>query len=142
MKVFIDCGCLMLQKSLEMLNKRLNNTISAFEFQTYILDTWKYSFDSNINNSNSHIAIYERTPDDSVYCFAQLDLYNNRISNLEYENLNNMCDELRNKYQYPSVHSPDSQILTIQNTYNTSIDKLLNQILAIISRDLNSNVNN
>ena len=58
------------------------------------------------------------------------------------EKLNNMCTELRNKYQYPSLFSSNCPIITIQNSHNTSINDLLNQILSIISRDLNSGVNN
>lgn len=93
-----------------MLDKCINKKITAFEFQKYIINY----FDIYLNNlkvNKNDIIIFERLPDESVMCFANIDRINKVITEEEFNILYNMCIELDKKYNIPSYFDK------LENTY-------------------------
>ena len=129
-----------------MLEKRLKNEITPFQFQKYILECWSIQlYDNKIlkgdYKSNNIISIYERTPEDSVCCFAYLDKINGRVSNELYNNLIVRCTNLQYVYKFPSIYK-GSKITTIENSSNVNLVDVLNKVLNIIQNDLDNNIKN
>lgn len=86
----------------QMFEMKVNNVISAFTFQSYILDIWDYLLKQNCynqSNINCNFNIFERLPEDSVRCFAKLSLENKDMTKYEYDNLIHKHKYLVSKYR-------------------------------------------
>jgi hypothetical protein len=56
----------------EMLRLRAEKIISVETFQHYILDYWELVLDYYKYASKKSVNIFERLPEDSIYCFAKI----------------------------------------------------------------------
>ena len=108
-----------------MLDMFINKYITPFEFQYYIL---KY-FDNYLENLQpqpNDVLIFERLPDDSVTCFANIEYKNKRISDAEFEILYTKCKKLDEKYNLPSYFTNfENNNLLFCKTFRTG-DNLTN----------------
>ena len=130
------------KKALQMLNDRINNKISPFIFQNYILDVWESLFKSNEQKKNNKsISIFERTPQDSVECFGYIDRSENKLTQQEFDSLLDRCNDLYFKYSFPLI-SPNVRKLIIINSYATMMNDIINRILSIISKDIRQGIRN
>ena len=131
------------KKALQMLNDRINNKISPFIFQNYILDVWESLFKLNESKKNNKsISIFERTPQDSVECFGYIDRYENRLTQQEFDSLRDKCNDLCNNYSFPLISSRNIRKSIIINSYATPMNDIINKILFIISRDIKRGIQN
>ena len=123
----------------KQLQKRLNNEITAFEFQQYILDCWEYLLKQNqkfIKEDKNVICIYERTPEDSVCCFAYMDHVNKVLNTTELQELSNRCYRLMSEYNIPSVCSSTLFETRLFNNFDTCLIHLLMAIINEIQMDI------
>ena len=129
--------------ALEMLKNRINNKITPFDFQNYILNVWEKTFKLNKSKKNNKsISIFERTPQDSVDCFGYIDRCENKITQQEFDFLTKKCDYLYTKYSFPLISSPIIKKLMIINSYATPINDIINKLLFVISRDIKRGIRN
>lgn len=100
----------------QMFEMKINNVISAFTFQSYILDIWDYLLKQNCynqSNINCNFNIFERLPEDSVKCFAKLSLENKDMTRYEYDNLIHKHKYLVSKYRLPNYK--DFKAVNVEN---------------------------
>ena len=100
----------------QMFEMKINNVISAFTFQSYILDIWDYLLKQNCynqSNINCNFNIFERLPEDSVKCFARLSFENKDMTRYEYDNLIHKHKYLVKKYRLPNYK--DFKAVNVEN---------------------------
>ena len=68
------------------LKQYLEGTISAYQFQDYILDYFE-SVANRLTNSIYDYIFVERTPIEGILCFAHRDLINQRMTQVQYNQL-------------------------------------------------------
>jgi hypothetical protein len=106
-----------------MLKLRSKNLISPLTFQNYILDEWENALR---NQEYKSINIFERCPDDSVYCFSS------NLPKIEFEYLTNRVKQLNIKYNCPTYDSKNSFIKIVSddviNNLNIMSDLIMNDI--------------
>ena len=92
------------------LKEYLEGTISAYDFQQYVLDYFE-SVANELKNSSYDFIFVERLPVEGIQFFAKLDLMNKRITSEQYEALLKRAQSLT---FYPDPSSIDSdQTITI-----------------------------
>lgn len=130
------------------LEAHLENKLSSFDFQNYILDTWNNMMRNQpLEKNNMHtqeffnegyddrINIFERCCDDSVVCFVNvLNNEQKTINDEEFEYLFNYARKLILKHKIPSYTFQKNINLKIVS--NDSLFKAVNDILDIIIEDL------
>lgn len=120
----------------DLFQMKMNNKVSAFTFQNYILDIWDNLLNENEYSTSKGINIFERIPYDAVYCFSQKEYQNGNITKNEYDiiierykniiNKHNMF-EYDNTVKYSKINNDDI-IKTITDIFNIIIDDVKNGI--------------
>lgn len=110
-----------------MLKLRSKNLISPLTFQNYILDEWENALR---NQEYKSINIFERCPDDSVYCFSS------HLPKTEYDYLTNRVKQLNIKYNCPTYDSKNNFIKIVSDDVMNN----LNTISEIILNDIENNI--
>ena len=98
---------------LEMLNKYLNHIITAFEFQKYVIrfyDEYLQKLEREQRIDENTILVFERTVDDSITCFSNLDYRKGNISLLELCELYNDAVKIDIQYNLPSYFISGNRI--------------------------------
>lgn len=119
----------------DMFEMKMNNIISTFTFQNYILDIWDRLLSENKFNESNTVNLFERIPYDAVYCFSKKEFENGNLSKSEYnliiERYNEMCKKY-NLYDYTNVISC--------NLENNNIIKTVCEIIKIMLDDISKGV--
>lgn len=106
----------------DMLNNYLQGKISAFEFQEYIINYFdKYL--SSIELTGDEIILFERVPDDTVTCFANIWNKQGKLSDLELFTLYQQTKALNEKYNLPSYFKESNNNDLIHMLMNTADTK-------------------
>lgn len=109
----------------QMLSDYLNNTISSYQFQNYILDYYDQQ-SKLIKDDIVDFVLVERSPIEGIINFAKLDLLNNRLTNEEYKQLLTKAESLDfyPNITYDNSFTIDTAQFTIPYTINI-IDDLI-----------------
>lgn len=91
-----------LEDGLEMLNKYLRKEISAFEFQKYVIGFYELYLNEIKLTDQNDILIFERSVDDSVACFSNMDNMNEQLDTLDFFALYEKAKQIDAKYNLPS----------------------------------------
>lgn len=110
-----------------MLKLRSEKQISVETFQHFILDFW-YMILSVKDHRTKHLSIYERLPEDSVYCFAQRSYQNGEINEDGWMRLQNRYGEIRNDFNI--FEKSDCSVYRVSN--ETNLYQTLNNIMKLI----------
>lgn len=124
----------------QIFEMKVNNVISAFTFQSYILDIWDYLLKQNCynqSNINCNFNIFERLPEDSVRCFAKLSLENKDMTKYEYDNLIHKHKHLISKYRLPGYNA-----FKAVNVENDRLYATCHKIIKRIIDDYDSKIKN
>ena len=122
-----------------MLDKFIDHTITSYEFQDYILDYFD-DYLSKMKTQDDEVLVFERLPDDSVSCFANIALKNNELSMEEFRKLFNKCVYLDKKYNLPSYFTNFSKnVILIRKTYRT--DDNIEEILHTLQNSIHEKKN-
>ena len=124
----------------QMFKMKVNNVISAFTFQSYILDIWDYLLKQNCYNQskvNCNFNIFERLPEDSVKCFARLSFENRDMTQGEYDSLARKHKYLVKKYRLPNYNN-----FKVVNVENDKLYATCHKIIKHIIDDYDSNIRN
>ena len=90
------------EDGLEMLNKYLRKEISAFEFQKYVIEFYEWHLNEIKLTGRDDILIFERSVDDSVTCFSNMDNMNGKLDTLDFFALYEKAKQIDAKYNIPS----------------------------------------
>lgn len=109
----------------QMLSDYLNNTISSYQFQNYILDYYDQQA-KQVKDENVDFVLVERSPVEGIINFAKLDLLNNRLTNEEYKQLLTKAESIDfyPNITYDNSFTIDTSQFTIPYTINI-IDDLI-----------------
>lgn len=91
-------------KGEKILEEHLNGLITAFDFQLYTVNYYN-KYLSSLNVHEDMILIFERTPEDSILCFAKKNLDNGKLTSDEYNMLRTHTQYIMNTYNIPSYGS-------------------------------------
>ena len=114
-----------------MLEEYLNRRISALTFQSYVLDF----YDKTIIPAK--ISIFERCPDDSVVVFCKEAMREKRMTQVEYDALNDKLYRIIKRRGLPTYQDPYAKYTRLNND---DIDITANNIIEIVNDDLKSGV--
>lgn len=115
----------------KMLSLRMTNQISPMTFQSYVLDVWEQLFKNNEYKTKKSFNILERTPIESVECFAK----NSNITSWDYESLLRRCVEINVNNNFP-----DHSDCSVQVVRNDDLKKSVTEIFKLIITDLERGV--
>jgi broad-specificity NMP kinase len=123
----------------EMLRLRAEKIISVETFQHYILDYWELVLDYYKYASKKSVNIFERLPEDSIYCFAKIAHEEHEISDEGWNRLIHRYNDVQDRFH--CIESKDTKTFVVSN--EGSISKTVEAILKIIRdfyKDAASNV--
>lgn len=119
------------EDGLEMLNKYLSKTIPSFEFQSYIMNYYDWYFTNKVTNEDN-LLLFERTLDDSVICFSNLDNHKHELSDEEFMNIYKQAISINTKYNIPSYISNDNfEFIPIKTTNSDLAGKMIAAIIEV-----------
>ena len=118
----------------EMLRLRAEKIISVETFQHYILDYWELVLDYYKYASKKAINIFERLPEDSIYCFAKIAHEEHEISDEGWNRLIHRYNDVQDRFH--CIEAKDTKTFIVSN--EGSISKTVEAILKII-RDFYGN---
>ena len=121
------------QKLFEM---KMNNEISAFTFQNYILDIWETLLIKNNFKNSIGINIFERLPYDAVMCFAKKEFENGNISQDEFDIIYKRYLKIIDEYKMFDYSATEKIKI-----YNNDINDTINNILNVIINDIKTGIN-
>lgn len=126
-----------------LLKLYLEKTISNTTFQNYILDYYDkalLNLEDNLKKSTKdNIVIYERVPDDSVLCFANLANIRGEFSNRDFLEMYERTRRIDTRFSIPSYINKNVQYTKIINDVK---DKTFNKIKEIMQEDIRNKVPN
>jgi GTPase SAR1 family protein len=111
---------------LTILQEFLAGRASAITLQNYVIDFW-----SNHKLNNELITLYDRCPDDALYCFCNIRNNSGEIDDFAFMSLMERTKELN--HYYPHYFSPENKFLFIRND---NLQVCLNETLTVIDNDL------
>lgn len=111
----------------EMLKLRADKKISVETFQHFILDFWYLILHDRDYNSK-HLSIYERLPEDSLYCFAKQSYECGDIQPDGWKRLVNRYEEIKTDFNI--FEKKDCVVVRISN--ESSLDKTLHSIMMTV----------
>jgi len=120
------------QKIFEM---KMNNEVSAFTFQNYILDIWETLLNKNDFKNNTGINIFERLPYDAVMCFSKKELENNKMTEEEFDMIYKRYLKIIDKFEMFD-YSKTEKIKIINDDINKTISNILNIIINDIKKGI------
>lgn len=118
-------------KGNKMLDMFINHEISAYDFQYYILQYFD-DYLSGLNTPNDEILVFERLPDDSLTCFANISFKNKLMTEEEFKKLYIKCVSLDKKFNLPSYFTNFSNNdIMFCKTLNTTdnVDEIFNVLI-------------
>lgn len=89
------------ENGLEMLNKYLKGDITVYEFQSYVIKFYEWYL-NEIKLNGDELLIFERSVDDSVTCFSNMDNKNNKLSTADFLKLYEEAKRIDKEYNIPS----------------------------------------
>lgn len=113
-----------------MLSRFINNKISDCTFQNYIMD----EYNNNNISDEYNICLFEKIPDDSIFCFSKFAYLNGNLTFNEYDSLVQKLAKTRCKFNLPVY----SKIIVL--TEDQTIKEKLLSILEQIYYDINHNI--
>ena len=120
----------------DLFQMKMNNKVSAFTFQNYILDIWDTLLTENNYKTSTGINIFERIPYDAVYCFTQKEFQNNNITTDEYNLIIERYKYIINKHNMFEYSDDIKYTKNINNDINNTID----EIFKIINDDVKNGI--
>jgi deoxyadenosine/deoxycytidine kinase len=114
-----------------MLKLRSKNLISALTFQNYILDEWENALKSQ---EYKNINIFERCPDDSVYCFSS------HLPENEFEYLTKRVKQLNTKYNCPTYDLKNAFIKLVSDDIIDNIKTISDIILYDVENNIDTRI--
>lgn len=112
---------------LTMLNKYFTREISVFNFQNYIVNYYR---DTLKNIDTNKMVIFERSVDDGITCYSNLDHKINRLSTSEFLKLYNSVKTLDREYNIPSYILGNNYVFTpIKSVDVKRTSKLITDII-------------
>lgn len=120
------------EDGLEMLQKYLNHTITALEFQSYIYDC-RENYLENLKLHGDEVLIFERGPDDGITYFSNYDNQQGMLSDLDYYKLYERARNMDIKFNIPSYFVKDSYYYVgLETSDATQIGRLIESVLGIV----------
>lgn len=116
-----------------ILRNKIVGHISQLTFQSYILDCWHDILKRNVDRTGVHI--YERTPDDTVICFAGLAHLRGEMSTPEYHVLYQRMMEIDAQCHNSVSYFTDFDFTELDVT-DLSIAEAVRRVLCIIADDM------
>lgn len=110
-----------------MLQLRSDKQISVETFQHFILDFW-YMILSAKDYKSKHLSLYERLPEDSLYCFAKRSYENKEISEDGWMRLQRRYNEI--KQDFNIFEKKDCVTFRVNN--ESSLVNTLSEIMKIV----------
>ena len=120
----------------DLFQMKMNQKVSAFTFQNYILDIWDTLLTENDYAHSTGINIFERIPHDAVYCFSQKEYQNGNISESEYSIIVERYKNIIKKHGM-FEYSDD---IKYSNIINNDINDTIDEIFKIITEDIQKGV--
>ena len=120
----------------DLFQMKMNNKVSAFTFQNYILDIWDTLLTENNYKNSKGINIFERIPYDAVYCFSQKEFENGNITSDEYSMIIERYKYIINKHNMFEYSDEIKYTKIINNDINDTIIEIFN----IISNDIKNGI--
>lgn len=117
-----------------MFEMLMDKKISAFTFQSFVLDCWNSLFVQNEYNKRNNFNVMERLPFDALDCFTK---GNKNISEVEQELLSNRYNDSKTIIGFIDYDNCEKIVL---NNYN--LNRCIQDIINIIIEDLESGVKN
>lgn len=88
---------------LQMLEKYIRKDITPYEFQTYILNYYETYFNEIDKGASDHdLLLFERTVDDGITCFSNLDNMRKTLTDDEFCKLYSRAKNINIKFNIPS----------------------------------------
>lgn len=120
-----------------ILDLRKQGIIDTETLQHFVLDIWNYQLEKNKFVQNNSINIFERLPDDAIYCFSKEAYEQGIISQESYFNLCMKYHNIVKKYNIPTFK--DCELIVVDNN---NLIATLNEILNIIEYDFENGIKN
>lgn len=114
-----------------MLEEYLNKRISALTFQSYVLDFYDKTL------IPTKISVFERCPDDSVIVFCKEAMRTKRMTQVEYDALNDKLYRIIKRRGLPTYQDPYAKYTRLNND---DIAITANNIIEIVKDDLKSGI--
>jgi deoxyadenosine/deoxycytidine kinase len=89
------------EDGLEMLNKYLRGDITVYEFQNYVINFYEWYL-NEITLRGDEILIFERSVDDSVTCFSNMDNKKGKLNTEDFLKLYEEAKRIDVEYNIPS----------------------------------------
>lgn len=123
----------------EKLEKYLRDEIHSIDFQTYVITYYDHYIRNNLKDINQDtVLIFERVPDDALYCFSYLDYQKGRLTFEEYQKLVDLTNEINQKYNLPSYTNKDCNCLIIKSNDSEINSNLVNELILSSSQFKNN----
>lgn len=126
-----------------MLNMFMQNKLSSFTFQNYIIDWWDKQYkwlDSQYNTVlvnqpeyDLSVRIFERLPCDNINCFAKYALLTNNLTQQEFDSLVNRCQNVLGQYQ-PINYSNSSNVVLVNNDSKSTAETIYKDIIFCLGK--------
>lgn len=126
-----------------MLNMFMQNKLSSFTFQNYIIDWWdkQYKWLDSIYNTvlvnqpeyDLSVRIFERLPYDNINCFAKYALLTNNLTQQEFDSLTNRCQNVLGQYQ-PIDYSKSSNVVLVNNDSRITAENIYKDIIFYLGK--------
>ena len=123
-----------------LLERKIKGEISNLTFQNYIVDM--YSLKMRKTHRNGKILIYERIPEDSILCFANISNQSRRqhpeeqyleLTDFDLYILKNRFERLRQFYSLPAYSD-------LKTEFKLFTDPTLEEVINLIESDLSEGV--
>jgi len=115
---------------------KMNNKISTFTFQNYILDIWDTLLTENNFKHSKNINIFERIPYDAVYCFSDKEYLKGNLTKDEYKMIITHYNDILQKHNMFEY----SDQIKFSKIVNDNINQTISDILNIIISDIENNI--
>ena len=123
-----------LDDGLVELNKYLRRDISSYQFQSYVINYYPWFFENKVDK-NIDLLLFERTVDDSIIVFSNLDNHQKlTLSDEEFMKVFNRAKEINEKYDIPSyISNKNFEFIPIKTTNSDLAGKMIAAIIMVRS---------
>lgn len=134
-----------------MLNMFMQNKLSSFTFQNYIIDWWDKQYkwldsqsyviaNSNQNKYKLWVKIFERLPYDNINCFAKYAVLSNNLSQREFDALNNRYQSVLGQYQ-PIDYSNSYNVTRVNDDSRITAEAIKSDVMYYLGHINSSSFN-
>lgn len=107
----------------EKLEKYLRGELSSYEFQRYVTVYYiQYLKKIADKITPGTVLIFERVPDDALWCFIRMDLMKGKISSKEHQRLSHLIATMNEYFNLPSYSKTQRQSALIIKSDELSIN--------------------